>query len=64
MTFGASGFFFGPVNFEIVGPTGPRQKLIVDASYSKRNGAGLHLSAKDLMYNVIVSLYTLCVRIE
>ena len=26
--------FSGPVsNFEIVGPTGPRQKLIVEASY-------------------------------
>ena len=56
-------FFSGPVTFEIVGPTAP-EAYCGGLVYSKRNGAGLHLSAKDLMYNVIVSLCTLFVRIE
>ena len=65
-------FFFGPVSFEIVGPTGLgqwRQKLnnIMEASYiaNVMEQACIYLQKTlDYMYNVIVILYTLFVRIE
>ena len=61
LTFGVGGFF-GPVTFEITfeiycpGPVALEAYNIMEAWYSKRNEAGLNLSAKDLTNKIFISI--------